>query len=192
MSDDVTLGRVFGAFFTTGVTISAGGAAGLRCSSMPSACDRRWRSPAQCCRRPPLWPCVDYAGSTPAASPRVRRSACSPDPLLADLAPTTLEKLAARSSLTEVAPGEVVVTRGDEPDRFYVLVDGAAEVLSDGILLNRLVPGDHFGEIAVIGGGVRTATVRTTQPSLPAVDRGRRTSSTPSTATPAPSPSPPA
>ena len=27
MSDDVTLGRVFGAFFTTGVTISAGGAA---------------------------------------------------------------------------------------------------------------------------------------------------------------------
>ena len=93
-------------------------------------------------------------------------------PLLADLAPTTLEKLAARSSLREVAPGEVVVTRGDEPDRFYVLVDGAAEVLNDGILLNRLVPGDHFGEIAVIGGGVRTATVRTTRAIAPAVDRG--------------------
>ena len=61
--------------------------------------------------------------------------------------------------------GEIIVRQGDEADAFYVLVTGRARVLQekpDGkeTPLNRLVPGDEFGEGALFAGGKREATVR--------------------------------
>lgn len=61
--------------------------------------------------------------------------------------------------------GEVVFEDGDEPDGFYVLVSGAARVLkqrADGseTTLNTLGPGDGFGEVGLLTGEPRSATVR--------------------------------
>jgi HlyB family type I secretion system ABC transporter len=61
--------------------------------------------------------------------------------------------------------GEVVFGEGDEPDGFYVLVSGGARVLkerSDGgeLTLNTLRPGDGFGELGLLTGEARSATVR--------------------------------
>ena len=61
--------------------------------------------------------------------------------------------------------GEVIVKQGDEADAFFILVTGRARVLKESAdgeetPLNRLVPGDEFGEGALLGGGVRGATVR--------------------------------
>jgi NADH dehydrogenase len=61
--------------------------------------------------------------------------------------------------------GETIVREGDISGRFYVITAGAVEVLQqiDGQeqVIRKLGPGDHFGEIAAMSNGRRTATVRT-------------------------------
>ena len=45
-------------------------------------------------------------------------------------------------------------------ETFYVLIEGEAKVTGDGgRTLARLIPGDFFGEISLMDGGPRTATV---------------------------------
>jgi NADH dehydrogenase len=61
--------------------------------------------------------------------------------------------------------GEAIVREGDMSGRFYIITSGEVEVVQqvDGKerLIRRLGPGDHFGEIALLGNRRRTATVRT-------------------------------
>ena len=53
-----------------------------------------------------------------------------------------------------------MVKQGDEKGiGFFVITDGAARVSANGKDLAVLGPGDHFGEIALLGDRVRTATV---------------------------------
>ena len=65
--------------------------------------------------------------------------------------------------------GDSVFTHGDEPDGYYVVVDGTARVLVHGddgheVSLNVLGPGDAFGEGALLDGTPRSATVRASSP----------------------------
>ena len=61
--------------------------------------------------------------------------------------------------------GEAVIHEGDAPDALYVLVDGAAVVTSAaGGRLNAMAAGDFFGEIGLLKGVPRTATVTSTEP----------------------------
>jgi CRP-like cAMP-binding protein len=48
---------------------------------------------------------------------------------------------------------------------FLILVDGEADVVRKGKVVNELGPGDFVGEIALVSGKPRTATVRTRGPS---------------------------
>lgn len=55
--------------------------------------------------------------------------------------------------------------QGDVADKFYILTRGQVEIVReqpDGqeILITRLGPGQYFGEIGLLHGGKRTATVR--------------------------------
>ena len=61
--------------------------------------------------------------------------------------------------------GDLIVTEGESADAFYVLVSGRARAVktaADGteIMLGRLLPGDEFGEAALLDGGTRSASVR--------------------------------
>jgi NADH:quinone reductase (non-electrogenic) len=60
--------------------------------------------------------------------------------------------------------GDAIVREGDISGRFYIITSGDVEVVQrvNGTeqLLRRLGPGDHFGEIGVLGNRRRTATVR--------------------------------
>jgi CRP-like cAMP-binding protein len=56
--------------------------------------------------------------------------------------------------------GEVLFRRGDDGDTFYAVKSGTIDVVTgDGIRLERLGPGASFGELAILHGGVRSATV---------------------------------
>ncbi len=66
----------------------------------------------------------------------------------------------------EVAnPGDVVVQEGDEGADFYLLVEGAADVSVAGVTVNQMQAGQHFGEIALVSGQRRSATVVATAES---------------------------
>ena len=56
----------------------------------------------------------------------------------------------------------MLTTQGEPGREFVVLVQGTAEVTKDGRRVNMLAAGDFLGEIALLSGGPRTATVTTT------------------------------
>jgi ATP-binding cassette subfamily B protein len=61
--------------------------------------------------------------------------------------------------------GDVIMREGDEADALYVLVSGRARVVQsreggDELVLGSLVAGDVIGEMALLKGGTRNATVR--------------------------------
>lgn len=69
------------------------------------------------------------------------------------------EKLAGLIAEDDVEAGKVFNVEGDTGYRFVVIAEGEAEVLQGGEVVRRLGPGDHFGEIAILSEGKRTATV---------------------------------
>ncbi len=62
-------------------------------------------------------------------------------------------------------PGQIVMEKGAQTDRLYVLIDGKVEVVNDGIRVSTISEaGATFGEISVLLDGNHTATVRALTP----------------------------
>jgi CRP-like cAMP-binding protein len=84
-------------------------------------------------------------------------------PLFAGLSRRHLRKLAAMAQEVHYRKGRVIVEVGQPGNSFYVIVDGIASVyprkLPTGRPRARLRGGDFFGELALLDGGPRTATV---------------------------------
>ena len=93
--------------------------------------------------------------------------------LLAELPGELLLKLAQRMRREDVAPGQSLVTEGEEGDRFYVVLSGLLNVSqADRGERGMLKPGDYFGEVAVAMGIPRTASVTAMTPAtLASCDR---------------------
>jgi CRP/FNR family transcriptional regulator, cyclic AMP receptor protein len=85
-------------------------------------------------------------------------------PLFEGLPPRHLRKLRDLCKVVDYMPGHSVVKEGDAGDSFYVIVSGQAKVTSKGRSIRSIRPGDHFGEIALLDGGERTASVMTETP----------------------------
>jgi CRP/FNR family cyclic AMP-dependent transcriptional regulator len=58
--------------------------------------------------------------------------------------------------------GEVIASEGEPGAGLFVIDAGEADVTVGGRRVNRLGPGDFFGEMALLDGGPRTATVTAT------------------------------
>ncbi len=86
-------------------------------------------------------------------------------PLFASLSDEERASLAEWFEVSNASAGMVLVTEGAAGYSFYVLVDGAAEVTVEGETVATYGPGDFFGEMAILGGGRRNATVTVTSPS---------------------------
>src|SRR5262249_50829498 len=73
--------------------------------------------------------------------------------------------------------GEVICQEGGHGDWLYIITDGLVDVVKHvpgqgEVTLNQLGAGDCFGEIALLGNHIRTATVRSVGPvNLLAIDR---------------------
>lgn len=80
-------------------------------------------------------------------------------PLFESLSKRHLKKIAGLISTVEFDAGDTVIQEGEPGDSFFVTVSGQARVLSGGKTLHRLIPGDHFGEISLLDGGPRSASV---------------------------------
>lgn len=74
-------------------------------------------------------------------------------------------KIADRARIEEYSEGETIVHQGDDGDSLYVITDGTAEVvLADAkgiaLIVNTLDSGAVFGEMSLLTGEKRSATVR--------------------------------
>jgi CRP-like cAMP-binding protein len=83
-------------------------------------------------------------------------------PLFADLDDRELEQIATSMRERRVAAGEVVLEQGAGGAGFFVVDEGEADVTVDGSPVGMVGPGDYFGEIALLTGSDRTATVTAT------------------------------
>jgi CRP-like cAMP-binding protein len=90
-------------------------------------------------------------------------------PLLRGLSKRQLKHLASLFDVGEYMADAAIVREGTNGDAFYVVLTGQAKVTANRRFLKRLVPGDHFGEIAAIDGGLRSATVTSETPMTLAV-----------------------
>jgi ABC-type lipoprotein export system ATPase subunit len=62
-------------------------------------------------------------------------------------------------------PNSAIIRQGEKGDKFYILLNGKADVYinmpgGSELQVNQLKPGQYFGEMALLGGGVRAATVK--------------------------------
>ena len=86
-------------------------------------------------------------------------------PLFDHCSKRELADLAALVDELELPEGQTLAREGERGKEFLVLADGIADVASGGEVVNRLGPGDFFGEISLVTGEPRTATVTTRSPS---------------------------
>ncbi|MGZ4110305.1 MAG: cyclic nucleotide-binding domain-containing protein [Actinomycetota bacterium] len=80
-------------------------------------------------------------------------------PLFEGLSQKQLKKLTALGQIASFMAGATIVHQGVIGDSFYVILSGQAKVVVNGRTVNRLLPGDHFGEISLLDGQERTASV---------------------------------
>jgi CRP-like cAMP-binding protein/Fe-S-cluster-containing dehydrogenase component len=82
-------------------------------------------------------------------------------PMFADLSPDFIDHLKQTVELQRFAPGEVIARQGDAADSFYLVRIGFVKISENypggEMVLAYLSRGDYFGEIGLLGGGVRTA-----------------------------------
>ena len=93
-------------------------------------------------------------------------------PLFSGFDENELRRVADLSRIVEAPQGTVVTQIGEPGDSFFVIIDGTVEVRTPVGAASQLHPGDFFGEMSLLDGEPRSATiVATTDLRLLIVDR---------------------
>jgi CRP-like cAMP-binding protein len=86
-------------------------------------------------------------------------------PLFESLSSEERRTIAQHTDVIEVPEGTELVRQGEFAYEFFVLEDGAADVVRDGKRVAELGPGDFLGEMGIVAQAVRNATVVTASPA---------------------------
>ncbi|MBI4951751.1 MAG: cyclic nucleotide-binding domain-containing protein [Myxococcales bacterium] len=95
-------------------------------------------------------------GSIPPAPRDLEESG---DPILRQLGDADRERLAKFLEQVSLRPGTVVVREGERDRSMYFVLSGAARIGRGEVALGRVVPGEHFGELALLADRPRAATI---------------------------------
>lgn len=83
-------------------------------------------------------------------------------PMFAGLSPDFIKHLEGSVELVRFAPGQMIARQGEAADSFYLVRIGFVKVFEEypggELVLAYLSRGDYFGEIGLLGGGLRTAS----------------------------------
>jgi CRP-like cAMP-binding protein len=79
--------------------------------------------------------------------------------MFAELNDKQLRRVAELGKIVEHGPGHTIVSEGQPALSFHLLLDGEADVTVHGSARRTLRAGDYFGEVAVIDGKPRSASV---------------------------------
>ena len=86
-------------------------------------------------------------------------SALEAMPLFAGVTKHDLQNILKIGELRAFEPGQSIVERGEIGDSMYIVLRGVAQVDVGG-RFHELKPGEFFGEMALVAGKKRTATVK--------------------------------
>jgi CRP/FNR family cyclic AMP-dependent transcriptional regulator len=85
-------------------------------------------------------------------------------PLFRELSDRELGEVVQVAKHVEYPAGATIASEGEPGLGFHLILEGNAEVSVGGASRGVLGPGDYFGEISLLDGGPRSATVATTTP----------------------------
>jgi len=85
-------------------------------------------------------------------------------PLFQGMSDRSVESIAELAADASFPPGAVLVREGDPGDSFLIIREGSATVEQGGSPVRELGSGDFLGEISLIDGRPRTATVIASKP----------------------------
>lgn len=77
-----------------------------------------------------------------------------------------LKEVASLTAPVEATEGEILAREGKPGSELFVIASGSARVTLRGKDLAKLYPGDAFGEMALLDGGPRGATVTAATPMV--------------------------
>ena len=86
-------------------------------------------------------------------------------PLFAGCDHRHVQRIGQLAEEVDVPAGKVLIRQGDTGGDLMIIASGSVSVERDGARISTLGAGDYFGEIALIDGGARTATVTAEAPS---------------------------
>lgn len=86
-------------------------------------------------------------------------------PLFGGLRDRELKRISALADIIDLPADRRIISQGERGAEMFVIVSGTAHVERDGASLGDRGAGEVLGEIALLDGGPRTATVTLTEPT---------------------------
>lgn len=92
-------------------------------------------------------------------NPVARLPLLRPVPIFRGLSKAHLFEVARKAAAVTYSPGTTVVRQGEPGDTLCIVTEGKLDVYQNDSVVAHLEAGDYFGEISLVDGGPRSATV---------------------------------